>query len=97
MTLLVLGIMLMSDWVRTKKEWEFAQEVNNNYLPRVRVLYPFNVVRQYYMDLSDEVRHVVDFKDACKIKIVPIEKITDDMENVEDRLEEVYSKKVRYL
>lgn len=87
----------MADWCRTKKEWEFAELVNRNYLPRVRVLHRFNTERQHAWDCCDNVHHVIDFKDGCKIKIMPIDKITDDFEDVEEKLDEVYSKKKCYL
>ncbi|CAJ0596440.1 unnamed protein product [Cylicocyclus nassatus] len=57
----------------------------------------YNTERQWAWDYVDGVHHVIDFKDGCKIKLMPIEKITDDFDDVEEKLDEIYCKKVSYL
>lgn len=83
----------MAYWVKSKKEFEFSEKINSEYLPRVRVLYPFNYVRQYYMDNADGFHHCINFKNGCKIELISVDKINSDSdtyEDVEEHLDDIY-------
>lgn len=83
----------MAFWVKTKKEFELSEKINSEYLPRVRVLYPFNIVRQYYMDNADGFHHCINFKSGCKIELISVDKINSDFdsfEDVEEHLDYIY-------
>lgn len=83
----------MACWVKSKKEFELSEKINSEYLPRFRVLYPFNIVRQFYIDNAEGYHHCINYRNGCKIELVSVDKIGSDSdfyEDVENRLEDIY-------